>query len=184
MNAVAEYQEEKSRPRQNNILLHKLIPPENQTLFRDYPELNNIWEIPAHQNQARESYEAWGVVEEESTGEIFSIKLSDLVIGIIGWFEYGDIPDVLRLRYYGIVPSQRGNRYGQMAVRLLLEHLSRVAPPQYVWLSESVSLRRRVVEQIIDHFKDMGFEEFHDPNYGSNAGCGKVHSLRVRLPLR
>lgn len=183
MNALVEYQHI-SQPKQNRISLHKLVPPENQTLFADYPELNHIWEIPAHQNQARESYETWGVVEEESTGEVFSIKLGDLVIGIIGWFEYGDIPDVLRLRYYGIVPSQRGNRYGRVAIKLLLEHLSRVAPPQYVWLSESVSLCRRAVEQITDHFKGMGFGEFHDPNYGSNASCGDVRSLRIRLPLR
>lgn len=166
------------------ITIHKLTPPENHTLFKQFPELNNIWEVPAHQNEARESYEAWGVIKGESTGEIFSIKLAEMVIGIIGWFEYGDIPDVLRLRYYGIVPSQRGNRYGEMAMRLLLEHLSHAAPSQYIWLSESISLSRVVAEQITAYFKRLGFTEFSDPNYGSNAGCGRVRSLRIRIPLR
>ena len=166
------------------ITIHKLIPPENRTLFQYFPELNKIWEIPAHQTEARESYESWGVIEGESSGEIFSIMLGETVIGIIGWFEYGDIPDVLRLRYYGIIPSQRGNHYGERAMMLLLRHLSHAAPSQYVWLSESVSVSRAVAEQITAHFKSMGFTEFSDPYYGSNAGCGKVRSLRIRIPLR
>lgn len=166
------------------ISIHKLTPPENRTVFQKFPELNKIWEIPAHQNEARESYEAWGVIEGESSGEIFSIMLGETVIGIIGWYEYGDIPEVLRLRYYGIIPSQRGNHYGEQAMMLFLRHLSLAAPSQYVWLSESVSVSRAVAEQIITHFRRMGFTEFSDPHYGSNAGCGKVRSLRIRIPLR
>jgi RimJ/RimL family protein N-acetyltransferase len=166
------------------ISIHKLLPPENQFLFERNPELNTIWEIPAHQNQARESYEECGLIKTESTGEIFSINLDDSVVGIIGWFEYGGIPDVLRLRYYGIVPSQRGNGYGAKAVKLLLDHLSHAAPPQYRWLSESVSLKRVVVKQVTVHFERMGFVEYDDSNYGSNAGCGRVRSLKIRIPLR
>ncbi|MDE2106954.1 MAG: hypothetical protein KGL39_57600 [Patescibacteria group bacterium] len=166
------------------INICKLAPPDNQTLFERNPELNLIWEVPALQNQARESYEEWGMVKEESTGEIFSITLDGTVIGIIGWFEYGDIPDIIRLRYYGIVPSKRGNRFGEIAVKLLLEHLSKTAPQRYVWLAESVSVGRKVAEQIIAHFKGIGFVEFDDPNYGTNAGCGPVKSLKIRIPLR
>jgi RimJ/RimL family protein N-acetyltransferase len=166
------------------ISIRKLVPPDNQTLFEMNPELNKIWEIPAQQSRAHESYKDWGIIDKKSTGEIFSIILDDSIIGIIGWFEYGDIPDVLRLRYYGIIPRQRGNHYGERAIKLLLEHLSKTAPPQYVWLAESVSIGRIVAGQVIAHFKRMGFLEFDDPNYGSNAGCGKVCSLRIRIPLR
>lgn len=166
------------------IHLHKLIPPENQILFKNNPELNKIWEVHALQNEARQSYEEWGIIKDESTGEIFSINAYGIVVGIIGWFEYGDLPDVLRLRYYGIVPSQRGRRYGEEAIKLLLQRLSQAAPRHYVWLAESISLSRTVAEQVSSHFKRIGFIEFDDSNYGSNAGCGRVRSLRIRIPLR
>lgn len=168
------------------ITLHKLVPPENHTLFKRFPELNKIWEVPALQKNARESYERYGSVhyKKEKPGEIFSIDKDGKAIGIIGWFEYGEFPDVLRLRYYGIVPSQRKNKHGEEAMRLFLEHLSKAAPSQYVWLAESVTLSREVAPRIIDHFKSMGFAEFDDPNYGSNAGCGPVQSLKVRIPGR
>ena len=42
------------------ITLHKLVPPENHDLFERHPELNRIWEVPALQEEARESYEEWG----------------------------------------------------------------------------------------------------------------------------
>src|SRR5665213_2243906 len=166
------------------IGIRKLIPPDNQTLFDKNSELNMIWEIPVQQIRARESYKMWGLIERGSTGEIFSIVLDDIIIGIIGWFEYGDISDVLRLRYYGIIPSQRGNRYGERAIKLLLEHLSKTAPPHYVWLAESIFISRMAAGQAIVHFKHMGFVEFDDPNYGSNASCGKMCSLKIRIPLR
>lgn len=167
------------------ITLRKLQPPENQTLFADHPELNLIWEIPALQDEARESYEQWGTAADNpSTGEIFSINKSATAIGIIGWFEYGEFPDVLRLRYYGIVPSQRGKRYGHFALAHFLQHLSLHAPQQYVWLSESVTLSRASAPRVVAHFKDLGFNEFDDPHYGSNAGCGKAQSLRIRIPER
>ena len=167
------------------INIRKLIPPENLHLFPDNPELNTIWEIPALQNQARESYEEWGLIKTESTGEIFSINENGVPIGIIGWFEYDEVfPDVLRLRYYGIVPSRRGRGYGEEAMRLLLDHLARSAPPRYSFLAESVTLCRAVAPSIIAHFKRMGFVEFDDPNYGSNAGCGKALSLKIRIPSR
>ena len=105
-------------------------------------------------------------------------------VGIIGWFEYGDFPDILRLRYYGIVPSERGNGHGEAAMSLFLEHLSKAAPPHAAFLSESVSLGRAAAPIVLTHFKKMGFEEFEDPNYGSNAGCGKVRSLKIRIPGR
>jgi hypothetical protein len=168
------------------IALHKLVPPENSTLFERFPELNEIWEVPALQKQARESYEKWGVVkyENEREGEIFSIEENGVTIGVIGWFEYGDFSDVLRLVYYGIVPSKRGNHYGQEAIKLFLLHLSKAAPAQYVWLAESVTLARTSASKIITYFKNLGFEEFDDPNYGSNAGCGPVKSLKIRIPGR
>lgn len=168
------------------ITLHKLVPPENQGLFKRNTELNEIWEVPALQHEARESYEEWGSRQypDESTGEIFSINENGFPIGIIGWFEYGEFLDVIRLRYYGIVPSKRGKRYGEVAMRLFLEHLSETAPSHAIFLSESVSLDREVAPNILKHFKKMGFEEFDDPNYGSNAGCGKVQSLKIRIPRR
>ncbi|MEN9613903.1 MAG: hypothetical protein RLZZ347_210 [Candidatus Parcubacteria bacterium] len=168
------------------VTIKKLLLPENQTLFDRHPELNKIWEVTALQHQARESYEQWGVkeYEGESLGEIFSIDEDDMPIGIIGWFEYGEFTDVLRLRYYGIVPSRRGKRYGEEAMRLFLEHLSCSAPKQYVYLAESVTLGRPKSKRIIEHFKSMGFVEFDDPHYGENAGCGETLSLRVRIPGR
>lgn len=168
------------------ITLHKLVPPENYNLFDRFPELNQIWEVSALQQQARESYEEWGqkAYPNEGIGEIFSINEDIASIGIMGWFEYGEFPDVLRLRYYGIVPSRRGRHYGEEALRLFLGHLSHHAPPHAIFLSESVSLERSVAPQIISHFKKMGFLEFDDPNYGSNAGCGKTQSLRIRIPGR
>lgn len=168
------------------ITLHKLMPPENHDLFTRFPELNLIWEVPALQQSARESYEGWDTRKYggETDGEIFAIMEGEKAVGITGWFEYGDIPDVLRLRYYGIVPSRRGMKYGEETMRQLLERLSVVAPPQYKWLAESVSIERSTAPKVITHFKRMGFEEFDDPNYGSNAGCGKTQSLRVRIPGR
>lgn len=168
------------------ITLHKLVPPENKTLFEYNPELNLIWEIPSLQQEARESYEEWGdrLYPGESTGEIFSILNDSMTIGIIGWFEYGEFPEVLRLRYYGIVPSNRGKHYGEHSMNLFLHHLSLHAPKHAVFLSESVSLGRKVASRIIAHFQKMGFQEFDDPNYGSNAGCGSVQSLRIRIPGR
>jgi len=168
------------------IILHKLVPPENHDLFTRFPKLNHIWEMPALQQEARESYEGWDKIDyiNEKRGEIFSIDKDGKAIGIIGWFEYGKFPDVLRLRYYGIVPSERKNKYGAEAMRLFLEHLSVAAPVQYKWLAESVTLGREVAPRIITHFKAMGFAEFDDPNYGSNAGCGPVKSLRIRIPGR
>jgi hypothetical protein len=168
------------------IQLHKLVPPENHTIFERFPELNHIWEVPALQHQARESYEEWGMREYpgESTGEIFSIEKDGKAIGIIGWFEYGEFPDVLRLRYYGIVPSERGKKYGEAAMELFLEYLSVAAPKQCVYLAESVTLGRTVAARTIAHFKAIGFVEFDDPHYGSNAGCGPVQSLRIRIPGR
>jgi hypothetical protein len=168
------------------ITLHKLVPPENKTLFERNLELNKIWEVPVIQKEARESYEEWGdcLYPGESTGEIFSIMEEKSPVGIIGWFEYGEFPDVLRLRYYGIVPSKRGKRYGETAMRLFIEHISKAAPSHSIFLSESVSLGRTVAPSIVAHFKKMGFKEFEDPNYGSNAGCGKVQSLKIRIPGR
>jgi hypothetical protein len=168
------------------ITLHKLVPPANQSLFSDYPELNSIWEVPALQKEARESYEEWGLEHypKESTGEIFSISENGKPIGIIGWFEHGEFPEILRLRYYGIVPSKRGNGYGEKAIRLFLQHLSKHAPLYALFLSESVTLSRATAHNIISHFKKMGFEEFEDTNYGSNAGCGPTQSLRIRIPGR
>lgn len=168
------------------VTIHKLIPPDNHDLFERFPELNLIWEIPALQANARESYEKWDTkkYDGETDGEIFSIVEDNTAIGIIGWFEYGKIPDVLRLRYYGIVPSRRGKGYGEVAMKLFLEHLNSVAPPQYAWLSESVTLGRKVAPKIVAHFKSMGFVEFEDPDYGSNAGCGPVQSLKIRIPGR
>lgn len=170
----------------NNIHIHKLVPPENHDLFSRFPELNLIWEVPVLQQHARESYEGWDTrkYEGETDGEIFAIMEGEQAVGITGWFEYGDIPDVLRLRYYGIVPSRRGLRYGDEAMHQLLGRLSSVAPPQYKWLAESVSIERTTAPNVIAHFKRMGFEEFSDPNYGSNAGCGKTQSLRIRIPGR
>ena len=78
-------------------------------------------------------------------GEIFSIDEDGVPIGIIGWFEYGDVSDTLRLRYYGIVPSKRGNRYGEEAVRLLLEHLSEYAPEQYIFFLRAFRLNDRLL---------------------------------------
>jgi RimJ/RimL family protein N-acetyltransferase len=167
------------------ITLHKLVVPENQTLFVRWPELNQIWEVPVLQQHARDSYERWGTDPEESDGEIFSINEDGKPIGIIGWFEYGEFPDVLRLRYYGIVPSRRGKKYGEVAMRLFLEHLASHAPSHYKFLAESVTLSRgQVATQTIAHFERLGFQKFDDPNYGSNAGCGQVQSLRVRIPGR
>lgn len=168
------------------ITLHKLIDPENKTVFVDHPELNDIWEVPALQQHARASYERYGSSPEEDNGEVLSINENYRPIGITGWFSDDDLfPDILRLRYYGIVPSKRGKGYGEQSMRLLLERLSMIAPPQYIWLAESVSVGRTVAPQIIGHFKKMGFEEFEDdPAYGQNANCGPVMSLKVRLPGR
>lgn len=169
------------------ITLHKLVWPENKTLFDLHPELNSIWELPPLQREARESYEQYGdpLYPDESSGEIFSIDEDGSPIGIIGWFEYGEFPDVVRLRYYGIVPSKRGKGFGEEAMSLFLKSLSKNAPPHAVFLAESVTLGRgAIAEKTIAHFKKMGFEEFDDPNYGSNAGCGKVQSLKVRIPDR
>jgi RimJ/RimL family protein N-acetyltransferase len=164
------------------ILLHKLAPPENKTLFTDYPEFNEIWEVPALQVEARTSYEDWESAQK--SGEIFSINEDEKPIGIIGWFEFGEFPEVLRLRYYGIVPSKRGKKYGEEAMRLFLDHLSKNAPQYGIFLAESVTLSRTKASHIITHFKKMGFKEFLDPNYGSNADCGPVQSLRIRIPRR
>ena len=133
-------------------------------MFSHFPELNGIWEVDVLQKQARESYEQWDTkkYEGETDGEIFAICFRSEVIGIIGWFEYGDVLDTLRLRYYGIVPSKRGKGYGEEAMRLFLGHLSIAAPPQYCWISESVSINRKVAPRIIAHFKGMGFAEFDD----------------------
>lgn len=168
------------------ITLHKLVPPENQSLFGRYPELNHIWEVVALQKQAQESYEQWGYKEYpgESSGEIFSIDEDNIPVGIIGWFEYGEFPEVLRLRYYGIVPSRRGRKYGEQAMKLLLEYLYKNAPAHCRFLAESVSIGRTMAPHVMAHFKGMGFEEFDDPNYGSNADCGKTKSYRVRIPGR
>jgi hypothetical protein len=168
------------------ITLHTLVIPENQTLFSRYPELNDIWEVPSLQAEARESYERYGLVEYkfEKKGEIFSINEDNVPIGIIGWFEYGEFPDVLRLRYYGIVPSRRRRHYGEQAMNIFLTYLSQHAPSQYIFLAESVTLSRSIAPAIIAHFKRMGFVEFDDPNYGSNADCGKTQSLRIRIPGR
>lgn len=166
------------------VVLKKLVPPENKTLFARFPELNEIWEVPALQRHARTSYEKWGLNKEKTTGEIFAINKSGRTIGIIGWFEYGGCSDILRLRYYGIVPSERGKQYGEKAIHLILEYLARNAPRQYIFLAESVSLNRTAAFRIISHFKAMGFVEFADPHYGENAGCGKVQSLKIRIPGR
>ncbi len=169
------------------ITLHKLVPPENLTLFERFPALNDIWEVYSLQHEARESFEQYGDEERypgESTGEIFSISKGEMAIGIIGWFEHRKSSDIVRLRYYGIIPSERGHRYGDEAMRLFLEHLSTAAPKHYVWLAESVSLNRKTAEHVIAHFKKMGFEEFDDPDYGSNAGNRPVKSLRIRIPGR
>lgn len=168
------------------ITIHKLVPPENKMLFERNPELNEIWEVPAHQKEARESYEKYGdpLYPGESTGEIFSINEGSFPIGIIGWFEYGEFPDIVRLRYYGTVPSKRGKGYGEIAMKLFLEHLSKTAPTHATFLSESVTLCRSSAPRIIAHFEKMGFKKFDDPNYGSNAGCGKVQSLKIRIPGR
>lgn len=168
------------------ITIHQLVPPENHDLFARFPELNQIWEVPALQKQARESYEKWDTKKypKEGSGKIFSIMKGRIVIGIIGWFEYGKIRNVLRLRYYGIVPSERGKRYGEVAMLLFLDHLSIAAPKRYVWLAESVTLRRKVAQQTIAHFERLGFRKFDDPDYGSNAGCGPTQSLRIRIPGR
>jgi hypothetical protein len=169
------------------VTLHKLIPPENHDLFKRSPELNHIWEIPALQEQARECYEEWDtdIPPNETPGEIFSIDNEKTTAGVIGWFEYKKPPvDTLRLCYYGIVPSERGKKYGEKAMELFLQHLSFAAPKQYVYLSESVTLGRDKAQRIIGHFKSMGFVEFNDPNYGDNAECGPTQSLRVRIPGR
>ncbi len=166
------------------ITLCKLFPPENQTLFDRYRELNSIWEVEVLQYQARESYEEWNEnPDTDQTGEVFAIHENDIPIGIIGWFEFGHLPDTLRLRYYGIVPSKRGNRYGEQAMRMFLAHLSRHAPEQYVFAGESISLGRSAASKIYTHFKNMGFEDFSDPTYGDN-GFGEVQHLRIRIPGR
>lgn len=168
------------------ITLHKLVPPENEDIFRKHAELNGIWELPELQTEARESYEKWHLKKYpgESLGEIFTIAEFDSVIGLIGWFEYGEFLDTLRLRYYGIVPSRRGRGYGEAALCLLLRRLSTCAPTYAVYLSESVTLSRQKADQVVGHFERVGFEDFNDPNYGENARCGPVRSLRIRIPGR
>jgi ribosomal protein S18 acetylase RimI-like enzyme len=169
------------------ITLRKLVPPENATLFKRFPELNLIWEVPALQAQARESYEEWGDSRkpEESTGEIFAVLEGEEAVGIIGWFEYDKAgADIARLRYYGIIPSRRGRGFAEKAMRLLLERLAEAAPARYLWLAESVSTERAAAPLVLAHFKKMGFEEFTDPHYGENAGCGPTQSLRIRIPGR
>lgn len=169
------------------ITVHKLIPPENHTLFERFPELNEIWEVSALQKQARESYEEWDIRKypKEGSGEIFSINKGRKAIGIIGWFTYDKASrTIIRLRYYGIVPSQRRKGYGEKAMTLFLERLSAVVPPRYLWLSESVSLNRTNASRIIAHFESIGFQKFNDPKYGQNAGCGPTQSLRIRIPGR
>ena len=167
------------------IVLHKLSPPENFNLFNQIPNLNQIWEIPSLQQEARESYEEWGCDGGDSTGEIFSIHENGKVIGITGWYTYDEtFPDTLRLRYYGIIPSKRGKGFGEIAMQLLLQHLSQVVAPQYTWFAESVSIHRVVAPRIIDHFKKIGFTEFDDPNYKGHASYGPVQSLRIRIPGR
>ena len=171
------------------ITLHQLTPPDNQTIFEKCPELNHIWEVPALQKEARESYESWEPLQSDGIdmGEIFSINENNNPIGIIGWFKNknkGRFLDIVRLRYYGIIPSKRGNGYGEIALKLFLEHLSKTTTPQHLFLSEGVSLCRAIAPQIAAHFKKVGFVEFDDPDYGSNANCGEVLSLKIRIPGR
>lgn len=163
------------------IKLNKLIPPENHDLFSKFPKLNNIWENKNLQNDAKKSYEIWN---ENKTGEIFTINTMNSVIGIIGWFEYGNILDTLRLRYYGIIPEYRKYGYGQVAIDLLLNRLSDIVSLNYKYLSESVSINRPSAINIVSHFKKLGFQEFNDPDYGENADCGPTISLRVKIPGR
>jgi hypothetical protein len=168
------------------ITLKKLVPPENFNLFTRVPELQHIWEIPALQSDAREGYESYGRRDfaNEDPGEIFTINDESGIVGVIGWFRLFNSFDMLRLWYHGIVPSKRGRGYGAEAVKQLLEYLAVHAAPEHVFIAESVTLSRAKTPQIIAHFKKMGFEEFDDPTYGENAGCGKTQSLCIRIPGR
>jgi len=168
------------------ITLQKLIPPENFDVFDKVPELNDIWEIPELQEDARMGYQGYGRMkfEGETAGEIFGICEDGDIIGLIGWFQLENSLNLLRMWYYGIVPSKRGKHYGEEAIQVFLNYLSLHAPQECIFLTESVTLARSIAPRIIGHFKKMGFEEFDDPNYGSNAGCGKVQSLKIRIPGR
>ncbi|MEJ0001939.1 MAG: hypothetical protein WDN09_02035 [bacterium] len=167
------------------IILHQLNPPETIGFFERYPDLNTIWEVAQLQEQARSSYESYGIDPGNMDGEIFSIDKNGAPIGIIGWFVYDEAgDDTLRLRYYGIIVPERRNLHGAEAMNLLLARLSSVAPLQYAYLAESVTLNRPMADAVTKHFRRMGFAEFNDPDYGENAGCGPTRSLRIRIPNR
>lgn len=160
------------------VSLHKLLPPKNRTIFERHPRLNYIWQIQAMQERAEKSYCEWDT--EDKTGEIFLILKNKSPIGITGWWPDEKIHELLRLRWHGILPEERGRGYSETALTLLLQRLSSIAPPQYLYLSESVSIKRVDAAQVQRHFEKLGFKAFDDPTYGNN-GYGKVQSLRVRL---
>ena len=104
-------------------------------------------------------------------------------MGLTGWWQDENIADTIRLRWHGIIPSERGKGYSDEALSLLTKHLHEVLPSQYKYVSESLSTGRELAPKIKRHFERLGFVVFDDPAYGNN-GFGPTISMRMRIPGR
>lgn len=163
------------------ILIQKITPPQNHSILEKFPQLNHIWENEVMQKRALKSYEVWN--PKEKTGEIFLIKNDENVIGVTGWWVDEKVSDTIRLRWHGIIESERGKGYSSDALKLLMEHIGAVVPSQYKYISESFSLARETSQKVRHHFEKLGFKEFDDPTYGTN-GLGETISLRIPIQGR
>lgn len=161
------------------ITIHKIEPPENKTILEKYPRLNNIWEDLTMQTRALKSYIDFD--PKIKTGEIFLIKNNNEVIGVTGWFTDDKMLDTIRMRWHGIIKSERQKGFSTSAMNLLIEHIKRTVSKNYKYLSESYTKNTKHAGQIRTAFEKAGFnEEFEDSSYGTN-GAGETISIRMKI---
>ena len=109
------------------INLRLLIPDEAKNLGVLHPELIQIWDRKAAQEQCLRHTKDWG--NNTSLGEILFIQHNDTIIGLTGWYDLSLCTDTTfppshaGLRWHGILPQHRKKNFSRQALKLLAERI-------------------------------------------------------------
>ncbi len=76
-------------------------------------------------------------------------------VGITGWYPVPGTPEVVGLRWHGILPSWRGRGLSRIVLRLLARRLAHLAP-EARWICDTVLPGSEAARR---HFEALGFVE-------------------------
>jgi len=131
-----------------------LIVPATGDPFALYPQLRTIWPTP-FKEMAEEASK-----DHSHTGQVWLILKDNDVVGITGVFDDDEWPDVVLLRWHGVVPQLRGQGIGRLALDLLVAHVCPKFYPEYKRLVEFVPHNDYGKTKVYQFFKRCNFVDY------------------------